>query len=94
MFTYKGDSQFSTSFGGLVSIFILSAVCVYLSILMQTMVNRGRSTFNISTEVMNLNSDQTRYYLYNEYGFSFGVSITDYDGVPFEIDPTYFTLSI
>ena len=94
MFTYKGESQFSTSFGGLVSIVILSTVWVYFIMLMQTMINRGNSTFNISTEIMNLNLDKTQYHLFNNYGFSFGVALTDYNGSAIEVDPTYFTLSI
>ena len=94
LFTYKGDSQFSTFFGGFVSIAILSAVGVYLSILIQIMVNRDNSNNNTSTKMINLNSDNTQYHLSSDYGFSFGVSITDIKGKVIELDPTIFNLVI
>ena len=43
MFTYKGESSFSTFLGGLVSIAILSIVGVYFIILVQAMINREKS---------------------------------------------------
>ena len=60
---------------------------------MQTMINRTNSNNTLSTEVINLNSNDQNYYLY-DYGFTFGVSITDTDGRPVPLDPTYFTLEI
>ena len=58
------------------------------------MIERKDSTFNISTEILNLSSDSTQYKLFNDYGFSFGVSITDYEGKSVDFDKTYFNLSI
>ena len=58
------------------------------------MIKKGNSTFNISTEIVNLSSDSTQYKLFNDYGFSFGVAITDYEGKYVEFDHTYFNLSI
>ena len=43
---------------------------------------------------MNLNSDQTKFHLHRDYGFSFGVLLTDYNGTIFDIDPTFFNLTI
>ena len=94
MFTYEGDSKFSTSFGGFVSIGILSAVWVYLYTLVITMIKRDNSTFNISTEIVNLSSDTTQYKLFNDYGFAFGVSVTNYKGKSVALDDSYFTLKI
>ena len=93
MFTYKGNSEFSTLFGGLVSLAILSLVGVYFLFLMQTMINRSASNNTLSTEVINLNTEDQNYYLY-DYGFRFGVSITDGNGSPINLDPTYFALNI
>ena len=93
MFTYKGNSQFSTTFGGIVSIVILSTVWVYLSLLIQKMLDRANSNNTLSTEVINLNTNDQNYYLY-DYGFTFGVSITDHFSQAVPLDPTYFTLSI
>ena len=40
-----------------------------------------------------MNTDDQEYYL-NDYGFMFGVSITNINGSPFQLDPTLFTLEI
>ena len=93
MFTYKGNSEFSTLFGGLVSLAILSLVGVYFLFLMQTMINRSASNNTLSTEVINLNTEDQNYYLY-DYGFRFGVSITDGNGNPVVLDPSYFKFDI
>ena len=57
------------------------------------MINRQNANNSKSTEVVNLNTQDEDYYLF-DYGFSFGVLITDTDGVPITLDPSYFTLQI
>ena len=93
MFTYKGESQFSTCFGGFVSILILGAVSTYLSLLGKSMINRETSFNSLSTEIMDLSLNSNDYYL-ADYGFYFGVSITNLLGQATPLDPTYFTLEI
>lgn len=91
MFTYKGESQFSTWFGGFVSILILWAVGVYLSILGKSMIYRESSKTSLSTEIIDLSLNSQDYYL-ADYGFYFGVSITNLKGQATTLDSTYFTL--
>ena len=62
MFTYKGKSSFSTFFGGLVSIVILSIVAAYFGYLMQIMVNRQSSNNYLSTEIVDLTTEDQDYY--------------------------------
>ena len=61
MFTYKGESSFSTFLGGLVSLIILVIVAVYFGFLVQVMVNRQNSNNSLSTEVVNLSIDDNMY---------------------------------
>ena len=91
MFTYKGESQFSTCFGGFVSILIIGAVSVYLSLLGKTMINRETSFNTLSTEVLDLSLNSQDYYL-ADYGFYFGVALTDIFGKAKPLDPTLFTI--
>ena len=93
MFTYKGESQFSTSFGGFISLAMLAAVSVYMTIQVQTMMSRSSANNTLSTSVINLNIEDSNKTLVN-YGFAFGVSVTDTNGRPLTLDPTYFTLDI
>ena len=93
MFTYKGESHFSTSFGGFISLGMLAAVGVYLSIQVQTMMDRSSSNNTLSTSVINLNIEDSNKTLV-DYGFAFGISITNTKGRPFELDSTLFTLDI
>ena len=65
-----------------------------MNFLIQTMISRSSSTFKINTEVLNLSSDTTQYQLFNDFGFSFGVSLVNINGKSVLIDPTYFDLSI
>ena len=61
MFTYKGESSFSTFLGGFISLIILAIVTAYTGVLMQTMVNRQNSNNSLSTEVINLSTDDRVY---------------------------------
>ena len=61
MFTYKGESSFSTFLGGFISLIILAIVTAYTGVLMQTMVNRQSSNNSLSTEVVNLSTDDKVY---------------------------------
>ena len=63
MLTYKGQSSFSTFIGGITSICILSLIAVYASFLFQTMINRQNSNNTLSTEVVDLITDDQDYYL-------------------------------
>ena len=93
MFTYKGDSSFSTFLGGFVSLIIFTVIGVYSAFLVQVMINRSNSNNSLSTEVVDLTTNDENYYPTN-YGFAFGVAFTDAWGNPLTLDPTYFTLSI
>ena len=62
MLTYKGESSFSTVMGGLVSLAILTVVGIYTGFLMQTMVNREKSNNSLSTEVVDLITNDENYY--------------------------------
>ena len=62
MFTYKGESSFSTLLGGLVSIVILSVVGVYFVILIQAMMNREKSNISKSTSEVDLSLEDQEYY--------------------------------
>ena len=93
LLTYKGESQFSTFIGGSVSIVIIVAVAYYFVTSIFTMVNRQNSNNTLSTKVIDLNTEDQDYYL-EDYGFMFGISITDISGNPFPLDPTLFTLEI
>ena len=76
------------------SIFIFSGIGFYMYTLILTVINRSNSTFNISTEVVNLNLDNTKYHLFNDYGFSFAVSLSHQNGTSVQIDESYFNLTI
>ena len=60
---------------------------------MQAMINRTDPNNTLSTEIIDLNSDTQNYYL-SDYGFFFGVSITDINGIPVHFDSSYFTLEM
>ena len=62
MFTYKGESSFSTFLGGFTSLIILTIVAVYTGFLVQVMVNRQNSNNSLSTEVVDLNIHDENYY--------------------------------
>ena len=62
MFTYKGESSFSTFLGGFVSLIILTIVAVYTGFLMQVMVNKQNSNNSLSTEVVDLTTHDENYY--------------------------------
>ena len=62
MFTYKGESSFSTFIGGFVSLVIFAVIGVYSAFLLQVMVNRGNSNNSISTEVVDLTVHDEDYY--------------------------------
>ena len=64
MFTYKGDTSFSTFLGGFVSIIIFSIIFVYSAFLFQVMVNRENSNSSKSTEVIDLTVHDEDYYEY------------------------------
>ena len=91
--TYKGESSFSTFLGGFVSIIIFTIVGIYSGFLLQVMTNRQNANNSKSTAVVDLNIRDEDYYPF-DYGFAFGVTITDTDGMPLVLDPTYFTLQI
>ena len=76
------------------SIFIFSGIGMYMHSLILIMMNRSNSTFNISSEIVNLNSDNTKYHLFNDYGFSFAVSLTLFNGSSVQVDESYFNLTI
>ena len=54
MLTYKGETSFSTFFGGVVSLMILSIIWVYSIFLLQIMFNRQNSNNSKSTSVVDL----------------------------------------
>ena len=54
MFTYKGESSFSTFLGGLVSFIIFTLIWVYSVIQFQVMINRQNSNNSKSTAVVDL----------------------------------------
>ena len=62
MFTYKGDTSFSTFLGGFVSLIIFSIICIYSVFLLQVMVNRENSNSSKSTEVVDLIVHDEDYY--------------------------------
>ena len=72
---------------------MLAAVSVYLSIQVQIMMKRSSSNNTLSTSVINLNIEDSNKTLV-DYGFAFGVSVTDLVGRPKSLDPTLFTLEI
>ena len=61
MFTYKGESSFSTFLGGFVSLIILMVVAAYTGNLVQVMINRQNSNNSLSTEVVDLSTDSKLY---------------------------------
>ena len=62
MFTYKGESSFSTFLGGLVSLVIMSVITIYSGYLLKEMVNRQNSNNYISSEVVDLSVNNKNYY--------------------------------
>ena len=54
MFTYKGESSFSTFLGGFVSLIIFALIWVYSVIQFQVMINRQNSNNSKSTAVVDL----------------------------------------
>ena len=62
MLTYKGQSSFSTFIGGFTSICILVLIAVYASFLFQTMIYRQNSNNTLSTEVVDLITNDQDYY--------------------------------
>ena len=62
MFTYKGESSFSTFFGGIVSLIIFVVIAVYTGFLMQVMVDRKNANNSLSTEVIDLIHENEVYY--------------------------------
>ena len=91
--TYKGESAFTTFVGGFVSLIIFTIVGIYSLFLLQIMINRKNSNNSKSTEVVNLNISDEDYYPV-DYGFAFGVLLTDLYGNPMPLDSRYFTLQI
>ena len=91
--TYKGETHFSTFIGGSVSIIVIAAVVYYFITSVFTMVNRKNSNNTLSTKVIDLNTEDQDYYL-DDYGFMFGISITDITGTALPLDPTLYTLEI
>ena len=65
MLTYKGDTEFATVFGGLVSAAILAIVGVYFGYLIQDMVTRSRSNNTKSTKYEDLTINDENYYPVN-----------------------------
>ena len=65
MFTYKGDTSFSTFLGGSVSLIIFSIICVYSVFLFQVMVNRENSNNSKSTAVVDLTTQDEDYYYHS-----------------------------
>ena len=61
MFTYKGDSSFSTFLGGFVSLIIFTVIGIYSAFLIQVMMNRGDSNNSLSTEVVDLTTYDENY---------------------------------
>ena len=55
------------------------------------MINRESSKNTLSTEIIDLSLNSQDYYLV-DYGFYFGVSLTNLLGQATPLDPTYFTL--
>ena len=62
MFTYKGESSFSTFLGGLISLLILAIIAIYSGYLVQIMVSRQNSNNSLSTEVVDLAIKDENYY--------------------------------
>ena len=61
MFTYKGDSSFSTFLGGFVSLIIFTVIGIYSAFLIQVMMSRGDSNNSLSTEVVDLTTYDENY---------------------------------
>ena len=61
MFTYKGDSSFSTFLGGFISLVIFTVIGVYSAFLIQVMINRSNSNNSLSTEVVDLTLNDENY---------------------------------
>ena len=62
MFTYKGESSFSTFLGGIISLIIFVVIAVYTGFLMQVMVDRQNANNSLSTEVIDLIHENEVYY--------------------------------
>ena len=71
MFTYKGESKFSTFFGGCMSLAILSVVGVYFIMLMRVMISRERSNNTKNTRVVDLTVEDENYYPTNYYPYKY-----------------------
>ena len=56
-FTYKGEDEFKTTFGGCTSIAILGVIIFYSILLLKTMFKRNDTTKNTDLLIRNLNND-------------------------------------
>ena len=62
MFTYKGETSFSTFIGGFISLLILAIIAIYSGYLVQVIVSRQNSNNSLSTEVVDLTVKDENYY--------------------------------
>ena len=68
MFTYKGETTFSTFLGGSLSIAIFTLIIVYGIFLFEVMINKQNSNNSQSTEVIDLTTNDENYYIRKNNG--------------------------
>ena len=95
-FTYKGEDEFKTTFGGCTSIAIIGVIIFYSSLLLKTMLRRDNTTKNTDLLVQDLNNDSQNVSMAST-NFSIALGLINEDDTSnanYISDPTYFSVEM
>ena len=74
-FTYEGQDSFKTLFGGLTSLVIQCATLLIAVILMVTIFNKQKTTFNVNKIIRDITNDPTKHYFAQNLDVYFAVRL-------------------
>lgn len=91
--TFKGESSFRTPIGGIMSILLGTLMIAFLSVKMNSLINREGSTVRKDTLISVSNQDSPAYKI-GEGGNSFTFALSDTGGNTKVLDKKYGTLRV
>ncbi|CAI2384546.1 unnamed protein product [Moneuplotes crassus] len=93
-FTFKGQEEFKTLFGGIISLIIKIVILLYTYQMISIMITNKNSSKNVNTTVQNILNDTDPINL-TDTKFQFAIRAT-IDGIDFDVfnEPSYGTASI
>ncbi|CAI2384568.1 unnamed protein product [Moneuplotes crassus] len=93
-FTFKGQEEFKTLFGGIISLIIKIVILLYTYQMISIMITNKNSSKNVNTTVQNILNDTESINL-TDTKFQFAVRAT-INGMDFDLfnEPSYGTASI